>query len=548
MHLRRLTLENFGPYYGVQPINLDVASDSPVVVIYGENTLRKSTLFLALRWCLYGSLSSVRESANEHSSVAVVLNNIARREGAETLSVTLAFDHDDQSYVLRRSATVRTGRPVTVAASLRVDASVIPTSPIDAAIGRIIHPQIADFFLFDAETLSSFNERLSDDRERGFIRESIEQVLGIPALQLAKRDVIELVNDALDRQSKANRSAQEAQKARQRLKKLASDLVSVNRSRAELEETISTAERELERTREALQRTSGIEADLREQETLEAQIKDGNRETAQIRSEIKLLFARGWMAVANKRLEEKLAAVRQANNMASNRAREISQLRQRVALLEGKLTGGVCPTCNQPVAVEVGVEKELDEARESLRIALEETSGGEIDLHTERRISGLIDKSILADFASRTKRLDELKLIQFERQTRLDSISDRLKGNSLAEIRRLGLQQQELMQIVKRSTSALEECKQEEGRIAQEQKKLARQLDRIPGADPKVVLEASFLRLVQEALDRTVGTFREQVRASVEDSASDIFLGLIRNPDGYGGLRISSDYRVHLVD
>ncbi|MEV7262356.1 AAA family ATPase [Micromonospora aurantiaca] len=547
MHLQKLTLENFGPYYGTQSVDLDVSREAPVVLFYGENTLGKTQLFSALRWCMYGSLSS-SQSQEEDSEVAAHLNNIAKREGSNRISVGLTFEHEGQVYVLNRVAIVEQGRPVAVTASLRIGASVVPSSTIDSVVGRIIHPQIADFFLFDAETLSRFYERLADDRQRGFIKESIEQVLGIPALQIAKRDISELVNDALDRQAKADKSVLETQRIRQRLRKLASEASSLERDRAELQETLTAAERELERTREALQRASGLEGDLREQETLEAQISDGEREISQIKAEIKNLFARGWMAVANARLSEKLDQVRSANNVASERGREISELRQKVALLEGKRSGGVCPTCGQELSADPTVETDLATAREALGAVLAGSPSGEVDLRTERRIAALIDNSILPDFTAKTRRINEISFLQFERKGRLDSISERLKGHSLAEIRRLGSQQQDLTQVIKGSISALEKSREDEIRIGQEQRRLARQLERLSGADPKVVLEATFLRLVQESLDRTVDKFRERVRVSVEDSATDMFLGLIRDSGGYGGLQIGPDYRVNLVD
>ena len=49
-------LKNFGPYRQIDSLNLETQPDAPVVLIHGENTLGKTRLFRALRWCLYGSL------------------------------------------------------------------------------------------------------------------------------------------------------------------------------------------------------------------------------------------------------------------------------------------------------------------------------------------------------------------------------------------------------------------------------------------------------------------------------------------------------------
>ena len=104
-------------------------------------------------------------------------------------------------YHLTRTADFD-GRLPRVSADLRVDSTVFQQASIDAEIGRLLHPQISEFFLFDGELLRDFYDRLNRDRERDLLRESIDNVLGIPALQLAERDVSVLTEDVLERQAK----------------------------------------------------------------------------------------------------------------------------------------------------------------------------------------------------------------------------------------------------------------------------------------------------------------------------------------------------------
>ena len=53
--IQDLCLKNFGPYRDEHKLDLSVTPNAPVVLIFGENTLGKSQLFSALRWCLYGT-------------------------------------------------------------------------------------------------------------------------------------------------------------------------------------------------------------------------------------------------------------------------------------------------------------------------------------------------------------------------------------------------------------------------------------------------------------------------------------------------------------
>ena len=55
MRFESITIRNFGPYRRIDSLNLATTARAPVVLIHGENTMGKTRLFRALRWCLYGS-------------------------------------------------------------------------------------------------------------------------------------------------------------------------------------------------------------------------------------------------------------------------------------------------------------------------------------------------------------------------------------------------------------------------------------------------------------------------------------------------------------
>jgi DNA sulfur modification protein DndD len=60
LRFESVSLKNFGPYRHIDGLNLATDPDAPIVVIHGENTLGKTRLFRALRWCLYGSPKRAR--------------------------------------------------------------------------------------------------------------------------------------------------------------------------------------------------------------------------------------------------------------------------------------------------------------------------------------------------------------------------------------------------------------------------------------------------------------------------------------------------------
>jgi DNA sulfur modification protein DndD len=137
------------------------------------------------------------------------------------MRVSMRFTANGHKYHLVRTTKFDGGQP-RVSADLPVDSTVIPQASINAEIGRLLRPQISEFFLFDGELLKDFYDRLNTDRERDLLRESIDNVLGVPALQLADSDVATLTEDVVQRQAKSVKKQEEAEKARKQLRELKS--------------------------------------------------------------------------------------------------------------------------------------------------------------------------------------------------------------------------------------------------------------------------------------------------------------------------------------
>ena len=192
------------------------------MVIHGENTLGKTSLFRALRWCLYGAPEAGRTAAESARGLSEYMNRPARADGESEMEVSINFSANGQQYHLTRTAKLDGGPAPRVTADLRIDSSVVQQQSIDAEIGRLLHPQISEFFLFDGELLRDFYDRLNSDRERELLRVSIESVLGIPALQLASRDIGVMRDDVMKRQTKMMKNQKDAETAKRQMKDLKS--------------------------------------------------------------------------------------------------------------------------------------------------------------------------------------------------------------------------------------------------------------------------------------------------------------------------------------
>lgn len=546
LRFESVSLKNFGPYREIDSLNLETQPDTPVVLIHGENTLGKTRLFRALRWCLYGSLIPQQPVAVATQQLSQYLNRPAANDGENVMEVSMRFRANDQPYSLVRRATFDGGMP-RVTTDLRIGPTVVQQASIEAEIGRLLHPQISEFFLFDGELLKDFYDRLNTDRERDFIRGSIDTVLGIPALQLGERDVSELAADALQRQTKAIRNVSERERLNRELRELRNQERSIEKDREEIQGALHRAEIQLREVKEQIGAVAELQADAREQETLEASIEGGKQGEARLRADMRQLLTAGWRAPTASRLLEALGRVQAQNNAAQDRQRAVQKARGRVDVLREQMRGGNCITCNQPLpAPNDSTRLELEDAEQELQ-SLGEGSADGPDLALERRINALIDRTTIERYREKQEQLNAVLSAQFDRSRRLSALKDRLKDNDATAIRMLGDQQERLDGVIDRYEQQLKTFAPRLADIASRQQRLARSLDRLPSAQPELALESAFFAYVRTLLSRTIERYQEQTRDEVQTTASAMFVQLVRDPQGYQGLRIGRDYRVELL-
>jgi DNA repair exonuclease SbcCD ATPase subunit len=212
----------------------------------------------------------------------------------------------------------------------------------------------------------------------------------------------------------------EADKIRKRLIALVSEADSIEQDRIALAERMTQAERAHREVRDKLRVVAGLQADVREQEMLEASLSDGRREEDALRSDLKALLGTGWRAVARSRLQEALERVQSINSRFQQHESDISTARTRVAVLEDRLRGGDCPTCNQPLPPpSAETSADLEQAKADLARLLEASGGGVLDLHQERRIAALVDTRTIDEYRSKHRRLGEIQVLQYERKQAL---------------------------------------------------------------------------------------------------------------------------------
>jgi DNA sulfur modification protein DndD len=151
---------NFRQFKGEQAFDLSPAPDRPVTIIFGANGAGKTTLLNAFTWALYGELSADVEEQHR------IVNDTVWREtdmgGHVELSVELTFEHEGQSYRLRRGTQVYKGAPEQQSVSAnpqlwvtRPGGSNDEVSAPQEKIHSILPKGISRFFFFNGERIEN---------------------------------------------------------------------------------------------------------------------------------------------------------------------------------------------------------------------------------------------------------------------------------------------------------------------------------------------------------------------------------------------------------
>ena len=164
------------------------------------------------------------------------------------------------------------------------------------------------------------------------------------------------------------------------------------------------------------------------------------------------------------------------------------------------------------------------------------------------KLASFLDYQTPRTFKKLHEQVIEQERRQYERKQRLEKISDRLLGSNSSNIQVLGQRSKALEEAIQTIEEAQVENEARATKIAAQQKKISESLAKLPGAKPEVVFEASFFRFLEASLRELIAEYRESVRVRVESDASNMFLNLVRDAEGYGGIRIESDFAVELLD
>lgn len=555
MKFKSIELENFGPYFGANKLNLSTSETAPVILIHGENERGKTSLLHAFRWCLYGKTKN---------NVGNLINEInfgnwdARDSNQEfTTSVTLVIETEDDEITLKRSfnsickeserLALRTSETKKELISKKYNAYA--ATDIDIIINDLLPYDISDFFLFDGELLNEFEQKLSSDSltQSETIKDSIEKALGLPALTLIVDD-LEIIKHGLNKEFREFlKKKGKADAILVEIAQIESSITIKKNNLKELNFEIEQSSARIKEVEPIVRANMTIKEKYEKRDEYKSLIAEAEEVNNTLYLEISQLLGKFWIPShdlvkkAQNNINEKMEEI-------TNRMFEINREENRRSLILATLEKNKCEVCGQNFSVEkvkdlkndliqleklVGLDKNLQSRFQDLS-ARKNQINSLSDAGSESAIIKSKDDLIrgnlikIEQWKSEVKRLDELL-----KKISLDESPEKIYSKNLGIFESA----QAAIPILRKQIEI------EEATLISVSKKLN---DINPDESPL----QSKIDLIDKQItifNKSIANFREKMRTDIEKSASKIFRKLTSEKD-YGGLQINDKYYMHIVD
>jgi len=540
MKLERITLENFRQYYGRQRLTFSKDPQRNVTVIHGVNGSGKTSLFLAINWCLYGEgVSNVGELISKEA--------ISRAQPGETVQtlVELTFTHNGERFLVSRRLSGVKQPDGSIAIGDQDDFTMMRIQ-LDGQAKRVNNPigtmnailpsNVRTYFLFDGEKIDNFAKPEASDEVRYAIynvlklevltrgRKHLEDVAAEYRRELKRVSTGEL-RDLVEREEKAR---EERERALARKEELEREVESARRKIADIDQRL----REIQNARALQQQRERIERDLKQREN----------ELSELINDIRGIATSSFVTIAQPAIEQALAILdekRERGEIPSNiRQQFIQDLIERMQCI-----------CGRPF------EKNSPEHRRLLAL-MDSTFPGSLEdevLDTSAALRPLIERGqTLKESLDRAmrRRTDLLDLIQ-ALDEELDDVSRQLKGSPQEEISRLEKQRQDFR-------ADIESYRLEQGNLDtriealnKEIAELEKQIEKAKKAESKERLltrKASLAQRAADAIDEMYQVFADEMRQRIEAETKRIFKQLIWKDSHFQDIRLGPDYNLEVID
>jgi DNA sulfur modification protein DndD len=555
VYLEKLVMTDFLPYIGTQEVDFTVRENAPIIIVEGENNRGKSSLFTAIRWCLYGK-------AIDRTSTVIddfrLLNDNAFDQGRDFFEVQLTFKDGTDNFLLIRQCTVkidakgkRNGFSTRV--FLHKNRDAIPTADIPRTINEVLDEKISMFFLADMEILENYEALVKDDSKAAReVKSAIEDILGIPSLIKVRDSLKDIVDDIYKEIQKNKKANSEASELEQKIAEQTSKRANAKVQYEEIRAALDQKSRELSELTGKLSKIAGAKELIEREKILIEQNENDLKTIAALRKEIQTALHESWWAPVSLQVSKKEEQTREQTKLASARHESLSQKKFKLKSLEESLITNKCSECQQDLPIPS--RSDTEDAVKTLKSEIEEMSKPLIP-----SLSSLVEESSRLALFSMPKKAEVIRTLERQirilqndlpkRRQEIQEISIALQGVDKDEVKTLEIARASKDREI---GAAMVLLTNENRRISNSEKELAvlnrKYLDAPKGpGEMEISTEMAIAAALQEIMEDTISRFRTDMKKTVEKNATEIFEDL-GSDNVFKKLQINENYGLRLVD
>ncbi len=555
MKLVSLTLLNFMPYKGEVHIQFPMESDKNVLVIFGDNMRGKTSILNGVRWVLYS------KALGRHSreiKITDIINKEAARKNDWRVEAHLKFEANGNSYDLRRIADRKSETTTPTSKDdyryevhLRKNGEPIRGDLVEHEINNVCPEAISRFFLFDGELLQEYETLLIDDSQQGKqIKESIEKVLGVPALINARDDIRVILKNARKRQTVDLRQVEGLQAQAERIENIIAEIDSIENDLSILKAKVEEKETEHDKLDDEVRASHGL---------IEAQtslaIKTSQREELEKRYESlqdkrKSLISMAWKDLINVKLETMRDSLTKEQDKVMEQIKKQSTLQVEMLNLQSLLKHDRCPTCDSELRSEKRRElmTKLDEYQNSMEDAQSWIDRNNDITRDLSNMSGFRRENILSQLRSVDEDITKIDFEAQKLENEIEKDKQLIEGNDTSEIARKRERLKNLTKMIADLKVRIED-QEETLRAKNEELKVAQKgiegmtKNRMQRSTTKV----SVCESMEKLFDKGIENLRDRLRSKVGDLANEAFSAMSTQKN-YQGLEINENYGLNIID
>jgi len=563
MRFNKIKIENFGPFK--LPVSIDFKSRDGVSIIWGGNGRGKTTILNAFNFVLNGQLKERDRKINDFISF---INEDGMAEGKYSYKVSLEMEDAGNKYRIVRTLCKIPGVDIPksnsdfyVSLTVNENGNILSTADAEHFVNGIMTEEVSRFFLFDGELLMEYEELLNENSVTGgSIKNSIEQILGMPILAYGEIDANEAASEIATEARKVVQNEDTVKKYSQKIDELTESLKHQEDELNRLQNNKNTRLQEKARLQRLVADTDKLREYSSKKRDIESKINAQLQICENEKSKITLLLKDSWKWMITPVLKTQNELLKSEIQLLQSKEQSAKGQEVIINFIKEAIDDVHCPVCDHEVlpSEKALLKNKLSVIQNSI---LGLTEPEKIQLEKLREKSRLYTTILdTNDHASELKSRYEnylaarVKAIGLKERDlkEVENNLESLKKNASGEDERTAFEHFDKLGKVISEINLYEEGIKNVIEKIEEIKNNIKKLDAVivsKSGNKDVALakkKVEFAENVAAIFREGIDVYRDKLSKDVERDATEIFLAM-NTEDDYAGLKINDNYGLTIM-